>query len=217
MTEPVLSALIVDWGGVLTVGLDDAMRGWATTEQVDFADYLRAMSELLGPEGGSEAVVNPVHALERGEIEVPHFEAALAARLRTVDGRAVPARGLLDRMFADLADAPTMGEVVRRVHNAGRRTALLSNSWGNSYPRESWSGMFDAVVISGEVGMRKPEAQIYLHTAELLGVGASACVFVDDMVANVRGAVDAGMVGVHHVSLEETVAELEVLFGLELA
>ena len=60
--------------------------------------------------------------------------------------------------------------------------------------------MFDAVVISGEVGMRKPEARIFEHTLELLGLPAAECVFVDDLPHNVAAAAGLGLVGVQHVS-----------------
>jgi FMN phosphatase YigB (HAD superfamily) len=76
--------------------------------------------------------------------------------------------------------------------------------------------LFDVIVLSGDVGMRKPDADIYLHTASLLDLPPAACVFVDDLVVNVRGAVRAGMVGVHHRSAAETTAELAVLFGSAL-
>jgi putative hydrolase of the HAD superfamily len=157
-----------------------------------------------------------VHALERGEFAVPDFERELAARLRTHEGRPVEAEGLLARMFAGFEREPAMVGVVRRARSAGLRTALLSNSWGLDYPREGWDELFDAVVISGEVGMRKPEPRIYRHTAARLGVEPSECVFVDDLRPNVVGAVDVGMVGVHHITPDDTVLELEALFGIPL-
>jgi HAD superfamily hydrolase (TIGR01509 family) len=106
--------------------------------------------------------------------------------------------------------------VVRRAKRAGLKTALLSNSWGNEYLRDDWDALFDATVISGEVGMRKPDAEIYEYTLGELGCPAAAAVFVDDLKPNVRGAAAVGLIGVHHRSYEETVAELEVLFGIDL-
>jgi epoxide hydrolase-like predicted phosphatase len=207
----------VDWGGVLTVGMDEAMGGWATSEGIAVEHYRQAMRELLGVGAEPAALFNPVHALERGEMEVPHFERVLAAHLEEFSGTSVAAEGLLDRMFATFANAPAMSEVVRRARAAGLRTGLLSNSWGDHYLRDGWEEIFDAVVISGEVGMRKPEPRIYQHTAELLGVEPSQCVFVDDLAINVRGAVEAGMIGVHHTTFDATVIELEAMFGLVLA
>ena len=110
-----------------------------------------------------------------------------------------------------------MNALVRRAHDRGIRTALLSNSWGNNYPRDGWDDMFDVVVISGEVGMRKPEIRIYEHTLELLGLPAGECAFVDDLPHNVSAAVSIGMVGVRHVSYENTLAELQILFDVDLS
>ena len=75
-----LRALVVDWGGVLTEPLEGAIRAWAAVDGVEFDHYVAVMREWLGVQQGELAVDNPVAALERGEIEVPHFEEQLAAR-----------------------------------------------------------------------------------------------------------------------------------------
>jgi len=106
--------------------------------------------------------------------------------------------------------------MVRRSREQGLRTALLSNSWGDHYPEALWDGLFDAVVISGRVGMRKPDPEIFLHAADLLGLQPAQCVMVDDLPHNARGAVAVGMVGVLHRSYPETLAELEALFDRRL-
>ncbi|MBS2962491.1 HAD-IA family hydrolase [Actinocrinis puniceicyclus] len=120
-------------------------------------------------------------------------------------------------MFAGFSRAPAMVNAVRRAKESGLRTALLSNSWGNDYLRDEWDQLFDAVVISGEVGMRKPEPEIYLHTLGLLDVAPAEAVFVDDLERNVRAAADLGITGVHHRSYAETIGELEALFGVRFA
>jgi epoxide hydrolase-like predicted phosphatase len=211
-----VKGLVVDWGGVLTTGLRESLAAWAEADGIDYVHYEQVMRDWLGDSYGQQARVNPVSALERGEMEVPHFEEELARRLRTREGLAVSAPGLLTRMFERFEHAPDMHAVVRRARRAAIRTALLSNSWGNSYPREGWEEMFDAVVISGEVGMRKPEPEIYLHVSRLLRLAPAECVFVDDLSINVAAAIEVGMVGVHHTSYDTTVAELESLFGVTL-
>jgi putative hydrolase of the HAD superfamily len=212
-----LRGLIVDWGGVLTSDLHVSMSAWAESDDLDYGHFRDIMAEWLGDYQGRIAEVNPVYALERGEVAVPHFEEQLAARLRTRSGGRVPAEGLLQRMFDHFVHAPDMAGLVLRAHGAGLRTALLSNSWGNQYPREGWDEMFDAVVISGEVGMRKPDPEIFRHTLDLLGLTAPESVFVDDLPANVEAAAALGIVGVHHRSYAETAAALEALFDLPLA
>jgi putative hydrolase of the HAD superfamily len=214
--RPALRALLVDWGGVLTEPLQTAIAAWAEVDGVPVDDYVAVMREWFGVAQGELARDNPVAALERGEIEVPQFEDELAARLSERTGRSVQARGLLSRMFAEFTHAPAMSSLVLRVKRAGFRTGLLSNSWGNEYPREGWDEMFDAIVISGEVGMRKPEPEIFAHALELLGVRADEAVFVDDLLPNVEAARGLGLVAVHHTSYDETAGELERLFGLPL-
>ena len=210
------TALVVDWGGVLTEPLDAAIRAWADLDGVDFEHYLDVMRSWLGPHQGELARDNPVAALERGEIEVPHFEEQLAGRLSEASGRQVSATGLLQRMFDQFEHAPAMSALVLRARRAGLRTGLLSNSWGNEYPREGWDEMFDAIVISGEVGMRKPEPDIFAHVLSRLGVPAEQTVFVDDLAHNVDAAQALGIIGVHHTAYDSTATALEKLFGVHL-
>jgi epoxide hydrolase-like predicted phosphatase len=215
--SPGYAGLIVDWGGVLTTDINSTVRRWADRHEVDLSVYADVMRTWLGPEGELEAMLNPIHALERGEIEVPHFEEILAAELSRRTGSPIVAEGLISRMFDEFEHAHDMNALVRRARERGIRTALLSNSWGDFYPRDLWDGMFDVVVISGEVGMRKPDAEIFHFTLELMDLGAADCVFVDDLPHNVTAAADLGLVGVRHTSYEETLAELEALFGIDLA
>jgi epoxide hydrolase-like predicted phosphatase len=205
--------LIVDFYGVLTDGIDVAMRAWSELDDIDYAHFQDAMAEWFGDLGGFEARFNPVHALERGELEVPDFEQHLAQRLTRRDGRPVDPSGLVARMFSRFAHAPDMTGLVHRIRRYDVRTALLSNSWGDQYMRDGWSDLFDAVVISGEVGMRKPEPEIFQHTLGLLGLDAAQCVFVDDHERNIRAAAGLGITGVWHQSYPQTAAELEILFG----
>lgn len=209
-------ALIVDWGGVLTSPLAAALDGWYAAEGIDAAGYQMAIRDFHDEGLAALSVFDPIAALERGELRVDRFEQALAERLSRYCAVPVPAEGLIGRMFAGFASAPAMVNVVRQAKAAGLRTALLSNSWGNEYLRDDWDELFDAVVISGEVGMRKPEPEIYLHTLDLLGCAPEAAVFVDDLERNVRAAAALGIIGVHHRSYAETIVELEALFETDL-
>jgi putative hydrolase of the HAD superfamily len=119
-------------------------------------------------------------------------------------------------MFAGMRVEAGMLDVVRAARAAGIHTGLLSNSWGLDYERDGWEMLFDAVVISGEVGLRKPDPAIYALAAERLDLPPEQIVFVDDLRPNVRAAAATGMVGVQHVDLETTVSELEILFERSL-
>lgn len=132
MTE--LRGLILDWGGVLTSDLSGAMTAWANEEQVDLEQFANVMREWLGREGEIESFVNPVHALERGEIEVPHFEQRLAEGLTQRLGRPISPAGLIGRLFQNFTHAPDMTALVRRAKVQGISTALLSNSWAIPIP-----------------------------------------------------------------------------------
>ncbi|HSN07154.1 MAG TPA: HAD family phosphatase [Candidatus Angelobacter sp.] len=212
-----MRGLLVDWGGVLTGDMRVAVEAWARAVAVPLDAYVGIMRDWMGEPYGTEALLNPVHALERGEMTVPDFEVRLADALTERTGVVLRADGLLARMFETFEHAPDMSGLVRRARAAGLRTGLLSNSWGNDYPRDGWDDLFDVVVISGEVGMRKPEARIFEHALDLLGLDPEECVFVDDLPHNVAAAEALGMVGVRHRSYAETLVELEALFGIALS
>jgi len=212
VSSETLRGLAVDFYGVLTDGMDGAMRAWSRSDNIDYLHFRSVMREWFGDAGAVTATYNPVHALERGELEIPDFELKLAEKLQQRDGRPIPAAGLVGRMFSRFSHAPDMAGLVRRAHSSGIATALLSNSWGDQYFRSGWDDMFDVVVISGEVGMRKPDAEIFHYTLSELGLDAEECAFVDDHPANVAAAVALGFVGVHHRDYEQTAAELTTLF-----
>jgi len=229
----------VDYGGVLTNPLPEFMAMWVETDGIDPDRFAELMRRWLGP--GAQR--SPVHDLETGRIGAAEFERLLAAELIEPapagsggsDRRADPAgaadaaagvaravgeidqaAGMLTRMFAGMRVDPSMLDVVRAARSAGVRTGLLSNSWGLEYERDGWDTLFDAVVISGEVGLRKPDPAIYALAAQRLELPPDEIVFVDDLSPNVRAAAAAGMVGVQHVDVETTVSELEILFDTSL-
>jgi putative hydrolase of the HAD superfamily len=217
VTEPdsTVRGLLTDWGGVLTPPLKDSIAAWLAAESLDVQHYRRVMRAWVEQayDGGD---VNPIHGLEDGTLRPAEFERLLAAELRLADGGPVAAEGLLRRMFRGFHPVQPMYDALRRARAGGVRTGLLSNSWGNDYPRELWEELFDCVVISSEVGMRKPDERIFRHAVELLGLRPQECVFVDDIEHNVRAAEAVGLVGVHHTEVATTVGRLEELLGVRL-
>ena len=101
----------------------------------------------------------------------------------------------------------------------GIAIAILSNDPGGAgaAPIRTWleGGYVDAVVLSGEVGAEKPEQKIFEITADRLDLPVNDLVLVDDNILNVRGAVDAGMIGVYYQLFDRAVVEITGLFGLE--
>jgi epoxide hydrolase-like predicted phosphatase len=197
--------LLVDFGGVLTTNVFDA-----------FADFCRA--EGLAPDTVRDRFMTDPAArgllgdLETGKIDEAEFEPRFAELLGVER-----ADGLIDRLFAGMVPERAMLDAVRAARGAGVRTGLLSNSWGQErYDRPTLDELFDAVVISGEVGMRKPSPEIYALAAERLGREPERIVFVDDLPGNLKPARAIGMATVLHRDAGTTLPELEQHLGVSL-
>ena len=206
-------ALLLDYAGVLTVPIGEALAAVCDSEGID-PDSVRALiaAAYTGHPDGAD-----IAALETGRMPLAEFEAAFASRLRSRPGAPPPvADGLVGRMFAVLPPNPRMAAAARRLRAAGVRTALLTNTWGGAEGHDTaeLAELFDVLVLSHEVGLRKPDPEFYALAAERLGVPAGACVVVDDLITNVIGAQEAGMRAVLHQDDATTIAELEELFGV---
>jgi epoxide hydrolase-like predicted phosphatase len=196
--------LLVDYGGVLTTDLFDSFRAFCELEGLAPDVVGRRFRE---DRGSRQLLIG----LETGTLPEEEFERQFAAVLRVDESR------LIDRLFAGSRPDEPMLAAVARAHEAGVKTGLVSNSWGTRrYDRRRLGDLFDAVVISGEVGIRKPAPEIYAIGADQIGVEAEACIFVDDLPFNLEPAAELGMATIHHRSSEQTIAELERLLGLSL-
>lgn len=154
-----------------------------------------------------------LRGLETGELSEADFERTFGRRL----GLANP-DGLIDSMFAGMKPLVPMVDVVRKIRASELLTGLVSNSWSTAhYDRELLTELFDAVVISAEVGLHKPQPEIYRLAAERLEVDAAECLFVDDLQENCEGAEAVGMTAIRYRNPPETIAELDELTGLSLA
>lgn len=215
--QPVaVRGLITDWGGVLTTPLKETIAAWLAAEDVDAEAYRQVMTEWVQQAYDGDGEVNPIHGLETGLLTPGEFELRLAERLRTRTGGPVPADGLLTRMFLAFEPVEPMYDALRKARAGGIRTCLLSNSWGNTYPRELFDDIFDAVVISSEVRLRKPDPAIFHHALDLIGLPPEECAFVDDIEYNVRAAEELGIAGVLYRDATTTLARLEELIGVPL-
>ena len=176
---------------------------------IELQDLVRV---ALGAYSGAEDHL--VVDFETGRISEEEFAIEFAARLQEVSGRPVEPDGLVRRIFR-LEIEESMVDLVGRARASGYRTALCSNSWGTRlYPRDVLHPIFDLLVISGEVGLRKPDPAIFTLTTTKLGVGAPACVFVDDHPGHLAPAAEMGMTTVLHKDPVATIAEVEALLGL---
>jgi putative hydrolase of the HAD superfamily len=196
------TAVLFDWGGVMTGDLFGSFRAFCTTEGLD----PDGLAKLFRHDRDARALLID---FECGRIEEVDFEPRLAAALGV--GRH---EGLIDRLFAGAALDAAMVDGVRALRERGVRTGLVSNSWGTRrYPRDLLAELFDGLVISGEEGFRKPDARMYELGAERIGAEPAACVFVDDLTFNLDPARELGMAVVHHTAAASTLAELDELLA----
>lgn len=203
-------ALLVDFGGVLTSSVFDSFRAYAGGVGPD----PRLIEKLFREDKPSqEALVRH----ETGEETIEEFERVFAERLRA-HGAEVEATGLVAALTESLRpDEPMIG-AVRRAGEHGIATVLVSNSLGyEAYEGYDLESLLDHVILSGHVGVRKPSRKIYEMGAEAAGVEPAECVMIDDLAQNISGAERLGMRGIVHVRSEETLPELERMFGIEFA
>jgi putative hydrolase of the HAD superfamily len=197
--------LLVDFGGVLTTDVFASFREFCEAEGL-LPDTVR--DRFMKDPMARELLAD----LETGRLTEEEFESRFAAVLELKRSS-----GLIDRLFEGMRPDETMLDAVRAAKRAGVRTGLISNSWGHGrYDRTLFPELFDGVVISGDVGLRKPDPRIYELGAEAVDLPPSACVFVDDLPGNLKPARELGMATVHHVRAEQTIFELEDLLGVTL-
>lgn len=205
-------ALLLDYGGVLTGPVQDSFAAFERRLGIPVGRSFEVLVAASRTAGGGL-----IGALERGEITVDEFDGALVALLRQ-DGYEVEAGRLLDGLFQALEPAGGLWDVARQARAAGVATGLLSNSWGaDTYPRAALDEHFDTLVISGEVGLRKPDPAIYHLACERIGRAPEQCVFVDDLPRNVEVAREIGMSAVLHDGDDgATVATVSRWLGIRL-
>ena len=204
-----MKAVISEFGGVLTTPL---MRSFAA-----FQDHTGIPPEALGR--AMQAIAerdgaHPLFELEKGNLTEERFLIELADALVPELGHRPKLHGFRDIYFDALDPNEPMVELMRELKGRGLRMALLTNNVREWEPL--WRSMlavdeiFELVVDSAFVGMRKPEPEIYELTLERLGDGITAddCLFVDDVLVNVEAARELGMRAVHFQSNEQAIPEI---------
>jgi putative hydrolase of the HAD superfamily len=203
----VRSVLISDFGGVLTTPLHEGFLAYQEESGVSLEELGKAMG-LAAEEHGD----HPLFVLERGEITEAEFRDRIE---RHLDAGFDLSR-LNALLFERLAPNREMIEFVRELRGRGLRAALLTNNvrewephWRSKLPEID--ELFEVVVDSAFVGLRKPDPAIYTLTLERLGGGVRAedCVFVDDLDVNCEAAQALGMAAVRFVSAEQAIPEIE--------
>lgn len=213
-------ALLVDYGGVLTSPISASFADFclATGVSPERLRLVLAVAYRGDPGEGElpEGLEDLVPAVETGRMSVEEFNDRLAAILS--EGLAQPVEGidLTTKLFGGAAPDDRMIDAVRTARVNGIKTALVSNTWGIRERPPWYDDLFDAVLLSGQEGLRKPEPEIFRLAARRVGAQPTACVFVDDIAVNVEGARAVGMAGVVHRHADITIPKLEELLGIGL-
>jgi putative hydrolase of the HAD superfamily len=203
----VIRAVISDFGGVLTSPLIEGFLSYQEETGVSMEDLGKAMARSAEERGE-----HPLYELERGSITEAEFRRRLEAQL---DGR-FDLENLRRHYFERMRPNEPMIDFMREVRGRGLRTALLTNNvreweplWRAKLPEVQ--EIFEVIVDSAFVGMRKPEREIYDLTLERLGLEAADCAFVDDLEVNCEAATALGMHAVRFEDASQAIAELRGL------
>jgi epoxide hydrolase-like predicted phosphatase len=196
--------LLVDFGGVLTTDVFASFERFCAAEELP----VDTVKDLFRTDpSGLELLVG----LEDGTIPDDEFERRFAELL------GVAPDDLIERLMGAAGPDEAMQDAVRAARGFGIRTGLVSNSWGiGRYDRQLLAELFDGVVISAEVGLRKPAPEIYALGAQAVGLEPAECIYVDDIGGNLKPARALGMTTVLHRDTPTTIASLSTLLGVPL-
>jgi putative hydrolase of the HAD superfamily len=202
-----IEAIVSDFGGVLTTPLMESFAAFQDQTGIKTEDLGKAMVAIAERDGD-----NPLYRLERGEITEVAFLGMLSEGLEPLLGHRPELHQFREIYFEALNPNEPMIELMRELKASGLRMAMLTNNVKEWEP--VWRAMlpvdeiFETVVDSGFVGVRKPEGRIYEMVTERLSLPAEACLFVDDVEVNCSGAQRAGMSAVHFRDNDQAIAEI---------
>ncbi len=203
-----VGAIITDFGGVLTSPLLGSFQAFQDSSGISLAQLGAAMAAIAGANG-----VNPLFELEKGTITEAQFLAFLGDQLSQQLGRPVDLDGFGERYFENLHPNEPMIDYMRELARRGYRMAICTNNvrewesrWRAMLPVDE---IFDVVVDSAFVGVRKPEPRIYELTLQRLGTPAEAALLIDDIEINCTAARELGMRTVWFQSAEQAIDEIE--------
>ncbi len=202
-----IDAVISDFGGVLTTPLAGSFAVFADRAGMTMAELGGALGAIVAREGA-----HPLYELECGRLTEVDFLAGLERALHEQVGREISCEGFTEALWSGLAPNPPMIELMAQLRDEGYRMALLTNNvreweshWRAMAPIDD---IFELVVDSAFVGMRKPDPEIYELTLQGLGVAGEACLFIDDLEPNCVAARATGMQTVVYRDAEQAVAEI---------
>jgi putative hydrolase of the HAD superfamily len=206
-------AVIWDFGGVLTSSPFDAFTRFEAERGLP-ADIIRRTNT-------ANHLENAWAKFERAEVDVETFDRLFAAESLAL-GAEVRGRDVLPLLSGDLR--PEMVEALRRI-KAKFKTGCITNNLpanaiGSAGGRTLYiaevMALFDHVIESAKIGLRKPDPKIYRMMVEALGVDPKRCIYLDDLGINLKPARDMGMTTIKVVGAKQALLELEAATGLSL-
>lgn len=208
-----IEAVLWDFGGVILSSPFEAFAAYEVELGLP-PDTIRTLN-ATNPDTNAWA------RFERNELDVPGFAAAFEDEAALAGFPTIDALDVLSRLHGELR--PEMVEALRRVGERFRTACLTNNvvvdGPGDPHRREALAqvmGMFDVVIESSKVGVRKPDPRFYELACEALGVEPSACVFLDDLGINLKPAKAMGMTTIKVLNPDQALGELEAILGLAL-
>jgi putative hydrolase of the HAD superfamily len=207
-----IEAIISDFGGVLTSPLLDSFAALQDSSGISLDALGKAMGAIWERDG-----VHPLFELETGRTTESAFLEQLSNALSAGRGARTELHGFGERYFANLHPNERLIDYMRELHDRGYRTAICTNNvreweplWRAKLPVDE---IFDVVVDSAFVGIRKPDPGIYEITLERLGVPAGAALFVDDVELNCHAARELGIEAVWFRDTEQAIEDIERALG----
>jgi putative hydrolase of the HAD superfamily len=208
-----IEAVIFDFGGVITTSPFEAFARFETERGLP-ADIIRRVN-------AANHLENAWAKFERAEVDLETFDDMFAAESLAM-GAEVRGRDVLPLLSGDLR--PKMVEALRRI-KARFKTGCITNNLPNNAIRNADGrsiyvaevmALFDHVIESAKIGLRKPDPRIYRMMIDALGVDPANCVYLDDLGVNLKPAREMGMTTIKVLSGEQAIADLEAAIGLTL-
>lgn len=208
-----VEAVIWDFGGVLTSSPFEAFARFEAERGLP-ADIIRRTN-------ADNHWENAWAKFERAEVDIEAFDELFAAESLAL-GAEVRGKDVLPLLVGDLR--PEMVEALRRTATKFRTGCITNNLPANSvgslggrslYIAEVMA-LFNHVIESAKIGLRKPDPRIYRMMVEALDVDPRNCVYLDDLGVNLKPARDLGMTTIKVVDSAQAIAELEAATGLSL-
>ena len=208
-----VEAVIWDFGGVLTSSPFEAFARFETERGLP--------AGIIRRTNAANHLENAWAKFERAEVDIETFDGLFAAESLAL-GAEVRGKDVLPLLFGDLR--PEMVEALKRVRGTLKTGCITNNlpanaigsAGGRTIYTADVMALFDHVIESAKIGLRKPDPRIYRMMADALGVEPKGCVYLDDLGVNLKPARDMGMTTIKVVSAPQALAELEAATGLSL-